>query len=359
MAVALVVLWHYLGISSGGVLYTIFRPGRSGVDLFFVLSGFLITSILIANRGSSGYYSTFYIRRAARILPVYAVMVFLFVAGRAGDWSPALFGGDFGVWTYAVFLQNVEMSWLLTYGPEFLTPTWSLAVEEQFYLIFPLLVALVSPRSLPKVLLGIALVAPVLRFATYSGFGYLPAYVMMPTRADSLAVGALIAWALANARPWLIANRDKMQFACLAIIALAPIIWMVPRETRDWHAAIWGHTYFTLLYGAILLIVLLNSGNASLWLLRTRLAAGLAAISYALYLVHLPVLLAVYAAFDATQNLRTANGVALVLLALSVSVGLSAISYFVIERPIIGLGHRFSFVAPDQQHVAERKVRSL
>lgn len=303
--------------------------------MFFVLSGFLITSILITSRDRGNYYSSFFIRRAARILPMYAMLLAVFFVGRASHPSSELFGGEFNTWTYAAFLQNIEMSRRNTYGPVFLNPTWSLAIEEQFYLVFPFVVALARSDRLPKILIAIIIVAPLLRIGAYAGFGYLPAYMLTPARADSLAVGALTAWATIHARPWLADNRRWLQVACLAAIAIVPIVWLVPRSTEKWHAAVWGHTYFTLLYGATLLLVLLNAGAMALWPLRTRMAAGVAAISYTLYLVHLPVLIAVYATFGATQNLHSASGVMLVALALALSLMLSWVSYVVIERPIL------------------------
>ena len=143
IAVLMVVSWHYIGLPAGGgsisgsgLLYYLFRPGRSGVDLFFVLSGFLITSILIERRGAANYFQVFYARRALRILPVYALMIFAFILGRKFAQRPDIFGTEFRLWSYLLFLQNVEMARFNSYGVDFLAATWSLAIEEQFYLFF-------------------------------------------------------------------------------------------------------------------------------------------------------------------------------------------------------------------------------
>lgn len=334
IAVTMVVAWHYLGMDSGGLAHMVFRPGRSGVDLFFVLSGFLITSILIASRGADGYYAAFYLRRAARILPVYGLLLMVFFAGRTGGWNDFIFGGDVPAWTYALFLQNFEMARLNSDGARFMRATWSLAIEEQFYLLFPFLVAALRPNALPKALLGIAALAVALRFAVYARAGYIPVYMLTPTRADSLAIGGLIAWTFANARPWLDANSATLQRACLAIVALVPTVWLIPRGELGWHMAVWGHSYLTLLYGAVLVLVLMNAGATILWPLRTQLAAAIAAISYTLYLIHMPVRRTFYAVFDVKHNLHSGSVIAIVALALAASLLLCVASYFAIERPL-------------------------
>lgn len=350
IAVTLVVLWHYVGIPAGGALYTFFRPGRSGVDLFFVLSGFLITSILIENRGSANYYSTFYLRRALRILPIYTVMLALFFAGRQAGWDVKLFGGDFTAWTYVVFLQNFEMVRFADYGPSFLGVTWSLAVEEQFYLLFPFLVAFVRPSLLPRLLVALIIVAPILRIASYWYAGNdWAAYVLMPCRADSLAVGGLIAWAMVDDRAtmWLCENKTLIRRACFVLLALAPLLWAVPNKTFALHMAAWGYAYLTWLYGAILLAVLLHAGAPALRPLRSRLALGVAAVSYALYLIHPPVLVAVFTwAGRPRSTLDDAEAAGLVAVALLASVVLSAASYFVMERPFLRLGRSVRFASP-------------
>src|ERR1043166_4460923 len=99
-AILLVVAWHYLGASGGpeSLQWRLFIFGRSGVDLFFVLSGYLITSILLHNRSSPRYFSAFYGRRAFRILPVYGVMLLIFFAGKLSGVGRTLFDGVLPWW---------------------------------------------------------------------------------------------------------------------------------------------------------------------------------------------------------------------------------------------------------------------
>jgi peptidoglycan/LPS O-acetylase OafA/YrhL len=115
-------------------MWKVFIFGRTGVDLFFVLSGYLITTILLNNRNSPSYFRSFYGRRVFRILPIYYVMFAVYVVGSYLSWSPSLFAGKVPEWTYAFGLQNFWMAARQDYGATWLAATWSLAIEEQFYL---------------------------------------------------------------------------------------------------------------------------------------------------------------------------------------------------------------------------------
>jgi peptidoglycan/LPS O-acetylase OafA/YrhL len=110
IAILSVVVWHYIGASpdtrSASLLWKLTIFGRSGVDLFFVLSGYLITSILLRNGDASNYFSTFYVRRAFRILPIYYVVVGIYVLRKSFNLSRTLFEGAIPTWTYIVGLQN-------------------------------------------------------------------------------------------------------------------------------------------------------------------------------------------------------------------------------------------------------------
>src|ERR1700739_4868121 len=163
LAILLVVAWHYLGIGDGpaSTPWRIFVAGRTGVDLFFVLSGYLITRILLANKASPNYFSAFYGRRSFRILPVYFILVAVYLVGRRlGGSAPILFGGPLPWWSYVIGFQNIWMAIEQTYGATWLAGTWSLAIEEQFYLVFPLVVYLAPPKTISWVLMALLVVCP-------------------------------------------------------------------------------------------------------------------------------------------------------------------------------------------------------
>lgn len=145
IAIAMVLVWHYVtnaidpALFGGGarVLQMVTSMTWSGVDLFFVLSGFLIGRILIAHRDSAHYFSAFYIRRCLRIFPAYYLVLGLIAMLGMSPLAaqlPWLMDDLKPAWSYAAYLQNFFMG--DGFGGNALSVTWSLAVEEQFYLLF-------------------------------------------------------------------------------------------------------------------------------------------------------------------------------------------------------------------------------
>ena len=237
IAVLLVVIWHYLACQFlGAPAFSRLATLRdalcltwSGVDLFFVLSGFLIAGILVDHRGATNYFRVFYIRRACRILPLYYLLIALYIAltflplGKARfDW---LLAEPLPLWTYAAFVQNIFMGFRGDFGASALGVTWSLAVEEQFYLVIPLLIFCLNRKVVGALLLTAVVAAPLLRSVS-PGFH---AFVNTPWRADSLLSGACLA--LLVRRPgfvaWVRRNRGWMH-AALAVF-LAAAVWITLR----------------------------------------------------------------------------------------------------------------------------------
>jgi peptidoglycan/LPS O-acetylase OafA/YrhL len=172
-------------------------PGWLGVNLFFVLSGFLISGILIETRSSANYWQNFYTRRALRILPLYlAVLLILRLHSHTG-------------WDYLLlcllYLANFTSSLHIQTG---YGPLWSLAVEEQFYLVWPFLVRRLSQRTLTIVCIGSIVLSPLLRYLSVSGV--LPLgdpYTSTCLVTDNLAMGALIAIFLRSRAATLVRTR--------------------------------------------------------------------------------------------------------------------------------------------------------
>ena len=351
LAILLVVAWHYLGVGDGpaSIPERIFIAGRTGVDLFFVLSGYLITGILLANVNSSSYFSTFYRRRGFRILPIYVVMLVIYLIGRqlAGS-APVLFDGPLPWWSYAIGLQNIWMAIHQNYGAFWLAGTWSLAIEEQFYLIFPLVVYFAPPRTLPRLLIALLMICPVGRMIAYGLGDRLGYYVLMPLRADILAIGALIAWLeFSGAITSSVRRIFRIMFWTSA--CFFPVFaWFA--ELSDFTMAMWGHTYLVALYGSMLFMVLDHRGAPHLAFLRSAPAAFFARISYALYLNHTNTLILVFlaAGYDG-HSILTWRGGALTAIAFAISVTICAASYQFVEGPLIRMAHRrFSYRAPEK-----------
>jgi peptidoglycan/LPS O-acetylase OafA/YrhL len=341
IAILLVVAWHYLGTSDGphSMPWRIFIFGRIGVDLFFVLSGYLITSILLENRDSPHYFSTFYGRRAFRILPIYAVMLAIFFAGKFLGVGRTFFDGALPWWSYAVGLQNIWMSIDQTYGATWLGGTWSLAIEEQFYLLFPLVVFWLPPVLLRRFLIAMLIISPIGRIISYAAgdsFGY---YVLMPYRADILAVGALIACSRFSGP---VSDRTRRAVTAILVASACafPAFAFIIGENTDLHMALWGHTYLVAFFGSVVFTVLENTGSGPLAVLRSRAAEFFARISYALYLVHINVLIFVFLAFRTDRTIETLAGAALTAFALALSVLICFASYRFLEGPLIAMAHR-------------------
>ncbi len=139
---------------------------------FFVLSGFLIGGILLDHRESGNYFRVFYLRRVCRIFPLYYAHIALFViliafgAGQLPGLNTLFDTAGLPLWSYATFTQNIVMAATFIMGSDWLGVTWTLAIEEQFYLVLPFIIRFTPPRALPWILGGILLMAPALRALT-------------------------------------------------------------------------------------------------------------------------------------------------------------------------------------------------
>jgi peptidoglycan/LPS O-acetylase OafA/YrhL len=199
VAILLVLMIHSVPAIAGhglapAVINSLIHSGGFGVDLFFVLSGFLITGILLDSRESPGYFRTFYIRRVLRLFPVYygflAVMFFVVPAiHRLAHLNLPEYRGDWR-W-YLLYFSNWKLNheWDTSLGH-----FWSLALEEQFYLVWPVTVYLLPRRALAW-WCGILVVIAVGMRLTLAGHG-IDLYAITPSRMDPLALGALMALAV-------------------------------------------------------------------------------------------------------------------------------------------------------------------
>ncbi len=211
LAISLVVFQHFVTGSIdpragwlGDFIQRTFTLGWSGVDLFFVLSGFLIGGILMDNRNSENYFKSFYIRRCCRILPLYYLCLALYVALNffcAGHyysqvWFQKFFGqGDMPVWAYLTFTQNFVQLISSHHVSDWMAPTWSLVVEEQFYLVLPTVVWLMRPSWLLPTLLTLICLNPLLQafLWMYHPLSYVAVSGLIPIRGDALLIGVVCA----------------------------------------------------------------------------------------------------------------------------------------------------------------------
>jgi peptidoglycan/LPS O-acetylase OafA/YrhL len=352
-----ILVWHYLvgqiDAAPHSLLSFSLRPFEmawSGVDLFFVLSGFLLGGILIDHRKSPHRTSTFYIRRACRIFPIYFVWLFLFVLMRSVV-SPSvdhssLFSGSFPLWSFATYTQNVLMSLHNRYGATWMGITWSLAIEEQFYLVLPALVFLLPIRRLPTVVIVATVLAIACRVAILilSPSNWVAPYVLFCCRWDAPFAGVLGAWLVRQ--PFWTQNRErsdavlrKSLFA-LGIGVLALFVYS-PRPEGKLMASV-GFTCMAFFYLAVILAATRWSMFAGFF--RNRLFVFCGTISYGIYLMHQGVsgLLHGYLR-GGVPELTDASGVLVTLLAIATTFGLSWVSYRYFEKPIVRWGHQWGY----------------
>jgi len=190
----LVVMVHNLDRYPSLHLWPLSNNGWMGVDLFFVLSGFLITGILLDNKQKEGYFRNFYARRCLRIWPLYySVLFFMFVVVpfvRPSDAHAVFEARSAPWWSYLFYLQNFFVP-VITKATGPLGVTWSLAIEEQFYLVWPLVVWLCSHIQLRRLAITVICLSPVLRF--YLSMHQVDIYSNVFCRLDGLMAGALLA----------------------------------------------------------------------------------------------------------------------------------------------------------------------
>ncbi len=304
-------------------LRTLSIGGNSGVDLFFVLSGFLITSLLLEARNRPAYYHDFYWKRALRILPLYALCllgVLLFLPGSGGYvLLSALFVSNF-----ALFFHVVSAG-----------PFWTLAIEEQFYLVWPAVLRGRSIARLRRWALVLALSSVALRLAA-AAIGHRTYYYTF-FRCDGLAAGAYIAFWFheRGVDPASRVREAGVQAALLVTGIVFCALWLLHPATlrADAFVAALSQTGVTLLCAGCITFALTHAGEGKLAILRSPVLTFFGLISYALYMVHLYVL----AVFDHLRGPLAAGdtGAYLVRFAtiLATTIVLCLVSRYVIELP--------------------------
>lgn len=322
----------------------------AGVDLFFVLSGFLIGGILLQNRQASNYFKTFYIRRLCRIFPLYygvlaAFGLFVYWDGPALCDAQWLSAEPIPPWTYVLFVQNCAMAAYGTHGPNWLGTTWSLAVEEQFYLLLPLLIRVTSIRVLVAVLSMLILTAPILRGAVLScvTHGGIAGYVLLPTRWDSLFLGVLGAvvvhhYSATIASPQHYRRLTRTLWACAIVIAL---LLAAGQGIGSWAMAWFGHTVIALASLALVLVVAVFPECRIAAIFRNRLLRAAGAVSYGLYLLHQPIAGIFHGIFVGQQpRIGTLSDFLVTLTSLAFTVAAATASWLLFERHFVALGQR-------------------
>ncbi len=334
--------------------------GWTGVDLFFVLSGFLITDILLRVRGTPHWVRNFYWRRALRILPLYlgalvvvfGILPWLVPAGSDSQFD-AMRATQGWYWIHAanvgVFFNTFAATMSHTAN---LGHLWSLAVEEHFYLFWPFLVACLPERRLLPALLGmigLAIGFRLLAMATLAEPMLTGAFVQTPTRMDGLACGALLTvlfhrFPHATLRRWALVLLPLTGFIFAADFFLEKGLWPGSHFIRSI-----GFTLFGVLYGSLIIVLLTDAPTAPL-----RRAVDNAPLrffgkySYGIYVIHGLMIPTLERWFPEDLLLAQLHSPVLASLVCftgktAVSVLLALLSWRLIEAPCLRLKDRFDY----------------
>jgi peptidoglycan/LPS O-acetylase OafA/YrhL len=320
------------------------------VDLFFVLSGFLIGGILLDARESPRYFKTFYIRRAYRIFPLYAAVTFLFLfrhlpfhflLGSLGNASPQVI-------PWAAYVTLTQNFWMVHfgYGEMAMAVTWSLAVEEQFYLTIPFLIRKIKPSRLLYVLLGVVVWAPALRALIRLTLhnGDFACYVLMPCRADALCLGVLAAMLVRNQRGWnrLLTKRTLLYATTAALFVGVAFMTYAGYGQFSLPMTTLGYSWLVLFYTCCLLIAVSEAAAAVQKVLRSRWLMGLGTLAYCTYLIHVPVIQAGrrFLRFWAPPSVVDLPGA---LLGVGLTLLIATLSWRYFEKPLLRRGHMYNF----------------
>jgi peptidoglycan/LPS O-acetylase OafA/YrhL len=297
VAVIIVMFFHFAMTPAPDSALNVYlvrlsRFGWAGVDLFFVLSGFLITGILIDAKGSDRYFRNFYARRTVRIFPLYYGVLALFFI-----FVPRLHLFDPEEVTDAVKHQ----AWFWLYGSNFLVAFndgwvceqishfWSLAVEEHFYLFWPTVVFFASRRALTWICVGFIAGGFLIRlYFVKSGFNSYYAHLLTPSRMDSLAIGGLIA-VLARSGAGITALVKPAKI--IAVICAVGIlgIYAVIHDLNPKYAIVRtvGFTLLGLFFGGMLILSVTSKPTSpGGWALQSKGLRFMGKYSYGLYVFH-------------------------------------------------------------------------
>jgi peptidoglycan/LPS O-acetylase OafA/YrhL len=341
------------------LLVDIVFTGWTGVELFFVLSGFLITGILLDTRDDPHYFRNFYARRCLRIFPLYyavLIVVLLMTTVFAGLLAKANFKAFDAVtdtqWLHWIYASNIAK----TINPDLMLGPigvfWSLAIEEHFYLFWPAVVYLLPRRALPWACAFLIVTSNLLRgvFIYYENVE--GAYVFTFARLDGMALGALLAWGARDLTGGLVARRHLLwTAAALGLIGtLAVGVWRRGLYYQDPMVLLVGLPFIGLLCGSVV-------GGASIaqpggWCHRVlggKFLGFFGKYSYCMYLVHMPLAVVIWRlglghyVFGREQTVASdiaKNGVNIVL-GIAITSAIAVVSWRVLEKPALSFKRYF------------------
>src|ERR1700733_7563352 len=324
----LLVLMHNTDRYPALHLHLISDNGWMGVDLFFVLSGFLITGILLDTKISAGYFKNFYVRRCLRIWPLYfALLFFMFVIVRFLNPSEfqTVIQTSSPWWAFPLFLQNFLLP-ISTNAAGPLGVTWSLAIEEQFYLVWPLVVRFCPVTQLRRVAIAELCISPALRY--YLSLHHVNLYTNVFCRLDGLMVGALLALLVRSDN---FVPSKLLRTAWITLAFAAPLVFLTSAFDAKWIV----YSFTAIASAAFVYVSLFSEQKWLQAVMNNRFLIYTGSISYGLYLLHkIP--------FGMVQALHLDRRPFLPLPIIFIaSYALAALSWNLLEKPFLNLKRFF------------------
>jgi peptidoglycan/LPS O-acetylase OafA/YrhL len=364
LAILLVLLCHFVNydvLGTGSVISRasakVIAAGWIGVDLFFVLSGFLITGILLRTKKDRGYFRKFYMRRLLRVFPLYyaalavTFVVFPMLSAPLRARAAQIGHDQIFLWTYTTNLPWIFRGRFFEYPG--LDHFWSLAVEEHFYLLWPAIVLLLRPRTLAAACVAIMAAAVVIRIALWHH--HLPAwsiYSFTLSRMDALAMGGLIAVVIdrRGVRGWLIRAAKGVGLLSLAMLITVAII--AHNFDADTKIVQWiGFSFVAFGWGAALILILPSTGqvNPVGRVFENPMMRAIGKYSYAMYVLHIMVRDMLVERFRVAARVADACHSPLLGVTTAIVVGIAItfcvawLSYHLFEKQFLALKRFFNY----------------
>ncbi|PJJ76593.1 peptidoglycan/LPS O-acetylase OafA/YrhL [Thermoflavifilum aggregans] len=343
MAILLVLLYHCFP-------FFITKLGWTGVDLFFVLSGFLITGILLDTKHEKGYYKNFIIRRILRIFPLYYLVLcvlFIFIPLFGLD---QVRGHQFGFYQnhqkwFWLYMQNWLYSLQGFPSNHALVHFWSLAVEEQFYIFWPFLIWLIPRRWIPATILILIAFGILfrLRLGSLIGLGYTYPYLSTLSRMDALLIGGIIAYLIRFKKSFLVQHTKS--FFLLSVLGTLISLFII--RSANFLNLSPVYTIIDILFGCLLIYSLHTETHVFSLLFRSPLLGFLGKYSYGIYVYHYLLYQMIGMHFfkispvNGIPETNLMNKLTFGIAITGLSIGISWISYHVWEKPFLSLKKYF------------------